>query len=70
MTETTPTPPASLVDEAAEMLGCESWFRGQTRIVCVTHGDVDWPCPVVVDLAAKIAARQCQQCSHDQEDAE
>lgn len=57
MTDTTPAPPASLVDEAAEILGCESWFRGQTRIVCETHGDVDWPCPVAVDLAAKIAAR-------------
>lgn len=61
MTETTPTPPASLVDEAAEMLGCESWFRGQTRIVCETHGDVDWPCPVAVDLAAKITARDARR---------
>ena len=60
MSDPTPTPSASLVDEAAEMLGCESWFRGQTRIVCETHGDVDWPCPVAVDLAAHIEDRDQQ----------
>lgn len=49
------------IEWAAELAGCESWFRGQTRIVCETHGDVDWPCPVAVDLAAKIAARDARR---------
>lgn len=61
MTDTTPTPSAALVDEAAEMLGCRSWFRGQTRIVCEAHANADWPCPVAVDLAAKIAARDARR---------
>ena len=68
MTDTTPAPDVDTIEWAAELLGCISWFRGQTRIVCESHGNADWPCPVAVDLAAKIAARQCQQCSHDQED--
>ena len=49
------------IEWAAELAGCESWFRGQTRIVCETHGDVDWPCPVALDLAAKIAARDARR---------
>ena len=61
MTDTMPTPDVDTIEWAAEMLGCSSWFRGQTRIVCETHGNTDWPCPVAVDLAAKIAARDARR---------
>lgn len=57
MTDTTPALPADTIEWAAEMLECSSWFRGQTRIVCESHGNTDWPCPEAADLAAKIAAR-------------
>ena len=61
MTDTTPAPDVDTIEWAAEMLGCISWFRGQTRIVCESHGNADWPCPVAVDLAAKIAARDARR---------
>ena len=61
MSDPTPAPDADTIEWAAKLAGCESWFRGQTRIVCETHGDVDWPCPVAVDLAAKIAARDARR---------
>ena len=66
MTDTTPTPSAALVDEAAEMLGCkEAVHRGQALGWCAIHksplGSPCPPCPVAVDLAAKIAARDARR---------
>ena len=57
MTETTPAPDIDTIECAAEILGCSSWFQGQTRIVCETHSNTDWPCPETVGLATKLAAR-------------
>ena len=66
MTGTTPAPSAALVDEAAEMLGCkEAVHRGQALGWCAIHksplGSPCPPCPVAVDLAAKIAARDARR---------
>lgn len=57
MTEATPAPDIDTIECAAEILGCSSWFQGQTRIVCETHSNTDWPCPETVGLATKLAAR-------------
>ena len=66
MSDPTPTPSAALVDEAAEMLGCkEAVHRGQSLGWCAIHksplGSPCPPCPVAVDLAAKIAARDARR---------
>jgi len=61
MTDHTPALPADTIEWAAEMLECSSWFQGQTRIVCESHGNTDWPCPEAADLAAKIAARDARR---------
>lgn len=55
MTDATPAPDIDTIEWAAEMLGCSSWFQGQTRIVCETHSNADWPCPEAVGLATKLA---------------
>ena len=57
MTDTTPAVTPEQIEWAAELAGCESWFQGQTRIVCESHGNADWPCPVAVDLAAETHRR-------------
>jgi len=66
MSDPTPAPSAALVDEAAEMLGCkEAVHRGQALGWCAIHksplGSLCLPCPVAVDLAAKIAARDARR---------
>jgi len=64
MTDTTPTPSAEMIAWTTHLAGCdEAFHRGQRLGWCITHGmkkRTPWPCPVAVDLAAKIAARDAQ----------
>ena len=66
MSDPTPTPDAAMVDEAAEMLGCIPMTDRVAANWCGIHGHWDTfmdglPCPVAVDLAAKIAARDARR---------
>ena len=61
-----PAPDADTIEWAAEMLGCkEAMHRGQALGWCAIHksplGSPYPPCPVAVDLAAKIAARDARR---------
>ena len=65
MTDTTPTQDAETIAWTTQLAGCdEAVHRGQRLGWCITHGmkkRTPWPCPVAVDLAAKIAARDARR---------
>ena len=65
MTDTTPTPDAETIAWTTHLAGCdEAVHRGQRLGWCITHGmkkRTPWPCPVAVDLAAKITARDARR---------
>ena len=65
VTDTTPTPDAETIAWMAQLAGCdEAVHRGQRLRWCITHGmkkRTPWPCPVAVDLAAKITARDARR---------
>ena len=66
MSDPTPTPSADIIEWAAEMLGCIPMTDRVAAKWCGIHGHWDTamdglPCPVAVDLAAKIAARDARR---------
>ena len=65
MTDATPTPSTETITWMAQLAGCdEAVHRGQRLGWCITHGmkkRTPWPCPVAVDLAAKITARDARR---------